>query len=481
MLSRVNQTIADGALGLASADPSQVHIKIGVCSAGTVKGLTFYTDPDKAKADGGVGPLVDAVVYDLQVAGGVVGMMRVNSSVAGVAGSVSVVRGGGGSSTGTVAVSGTPNDGYQFIVVITKDGANLAAATATFKYSVDGGDNYSPDIAVPTGAAYVVPNTGVTLTFANGGGTAFVTGDTHTFACTAPGFSSSDISDALDALRTTFKTAKFGFVHIVGAATNAAGSATIAAAVDTKMTAEENVFRYIFAIIEAADDTDQNLITAFTSFASRRVGVAAGYCELVANGKVLKRSIAWPAVARIAQQDIRRDLARTATDKEGGPLSGVTSLYRDEGATPALDDARFITLCTYPQQNGFYISNGRMMAPAGSDFTFLQYRRLMDRACTVTYNFLFPQLNDDVVRINDDGTIYEQDARSIETKGKAELDAELTDKKRVSATAMVVTRDNNMLSTQTLKVKTRIRPKGYAKFIDHDIGFENPSLIPAAP
>lgn len=472
-----SQTIKDGGLGLISPDAGQTHIAVGVSSTGPVNVLAFYTDPDRVKADYGVGPLVDKAVYHLQTAGGQVGVMRCTSSVAGANGGVTVARGGAGSSTGTVTPSGTPNDAYGFVVKITKDGANLVAATATFKYSVDGGDNYSPDIAVPTGATYVVPNTGITLTFANGGGTAFVTGDSHSFTCTAPGYSSTNATDALDALRTTFKTAQFGFVHLVGAAASVAGAATMAAAVGAKMTAEEVVFRYVFIVIECPEDTDANIIAGFAAVVHERVVVCAGYCEVVANGKIMKRNAAWPVAARLSQQGIQRDLGRTRPDTEGGPVKGVNSLYRDEGGTPGLADARFTTLRTYPGQPGFYITDGRTMAAPGSDFSLLQFRRLMDRACTINYQAMFPFINDDAVRIEDDGTINEIDARAAESNVNAKLRGDMVPKK-VSAARTILTRDNNILSTQTLKTKVRLRPRGYSKFIESEIGFENPAFLP---
>ncbi len=474
-LPKVTQTISDGGLGLAAPDDSSTHVAIGVCSAGTVNELKFYSDPDLLKAERGHGPLVDKAVYHLQVAGGSVGVMRINGSVAGAAGAVTPTR--ISTSTGTVAVGGAAYDAYDVKIEVTKTGT---LGAGEFKYSLDGGDNYSADIQIPGAGTYAITGTNLTLTFTAGAGPIFFEkGDVFAFVCTAPGYSSTDANNALDALRTTYATARFGFVHLVGAASTVAGAATIAAAVDVKMIAEANVFRYLFCVVECPEDTDGNTIAAFASFSSTRVCVAAGYCELVANGKVMKRNAAWPVVARIASQDIRRDVARVRQDREGGPLAGVTKLYRDEFTTEGLDAARFITLRTFAGQAGFYVTNGRTMANGGSDYQFLQFRRLMDRACTVNYAELFNFLNDDVVRTNDDGTILEADARAIETKVNGALTADLTSKGRVTSTSVTVTRDNNILSTQTLKTKVRIRPKGYAKFIETDIGFENPALAPS--
>lgn len=482
-LPEVKQTISDGGLGLAEPDDSSTHVAIGVSSTGTVNALTFFTDADEVKKVHGVGPLVDKAIYHLQVAGGPVGVMRINSSVAGTNSSVTVVRGGAGDSTATGSIAGAPFDAFDVKIEFLKQGTNLAAGTATFKYTIDGGDNYSAETALPTSGIFPIPGTNVTITFINGAGpTSFKVGDVHSFTCTAPGYSSTDANNALDALRNApNNTARFGFVHLVGHASTPAGAATIAAAVDVKMSAEELVHRYIFAVVECPEDTDGNIISAFAAFSSTRVAVAAGFCELVANGKVLKRNAAWPIVARISSQDIRRDVARVREDREGGPLKGVTKLYRDEFTTHALDAARFCTLRTYAGKNGFFVTNGRTMASSSSDYQYLQFRRLMDRACTVNYGAMFPYLNDDVVRVDENGLILEEDARAIETKVNGLLKADLTSKQRVSATSVRVTRDNNIISTQTLKTKVRIRPKGYAKFIETDIGFENPALAPTAP
>ena len=475
-LPSLTQTVADGGLGLSSGDASQTHVAVGACSGGTANVLTFYTDADRMRAELGVGPVVDKAVYHLQVAGGAVGVLKINASVAGAAGSVTKTAAAGGS-TGTITVAGAAFDAYEVRIEILSSGT---LGAATFRFSLDGGDNFSPTILVPGGGTYAIPNTNLTLTFVPGAGPNFFrAGDLHTFTCTAPGYTATDVTNALNALRTTYASARFGFVHLVGAASTPSGAATIAAAVDVAMTAEANVFRYLFAIVECPVDTDANILSAFSAFSSTRVMVCAGTCELVANGKVLTRNAAWPVAARISRQDIRRDLARTKQDDEGGPLPGVTRLYRDEFATQGLDDGRFTTLRTWPGKAGFYVTNGRMMATAGSDFQFVQYRRLMDRACAINYDALFPLLNDDVVRVDDAGIIVEQDARAIETKVNAQLAADLTNRDRVSATSCTVIRDNNILSTQTLRTKVRIRPKGYAKFIESDIGFENPALTPA--
>ncbi len=474
-LPRITQTIKDGGLGLSEGDASGVCVKIGVSSAGTVNALKFFTDPDTLKAEYGSGPLVDSAVYHLQTAGGPVGVMRINSSIAGAAGSVTPTRATPGDSTGTVAVAGAAYDSYDVKVEITLTGT---LGTAAFKYTLDGGDNYSDEIAIPGGGSYPIPGTNLTLTFtANGGPTFFRLGDVFAFTCTAPGYSSTDVSNAHDALRTTYATSLFGFVHLVGQASSSAGAATIATTVDTKMSAEEVVFRYFFTIVEWPDEADATIQASVASFTSVRVLPVAGFVELVANGRIMKRSAGSVVASRLSQQKISRDLGRTKPDKEGGPVAGVNKLYRDEFVTPGLDDYGFTTMRTFPGKIGSYITHGKLRAPPGSDYKFIQYRRVMDRACTLNYEKLFPHLNDDEFLTKDDGTIDEVNARALESEIRNHIKAELVPA-HASEVIIVVSREEKIVSTQKLKTKVRIRPKGYAKFIDSEIGFENVSVRP---
>jgi hypothetical protein len=163
-----------------------------------------------------------------------------------------------------------------------------------------------------------------------------------------------------------------------------------------------------------------------------------------------------------------------------GALPGVSSLYRDEFKTQALDEARFCTLRTHIGIQGFYITNGRIMTASGSDFTFIQFRRVMDVACRTTRQALLPYLNASLRVDPITGKINEKDAQQIEAKVNAALTAVLVATGQASGSSIVIDRDANIISTQTLLVTVRVVPLGYAKFINVTIGFENPALAAAA-
>ena len=98
-----------------------------------------------------------------------------------------IAGGGAQIGTGTISLSGSPAAAYPKIVLKVVTAGELG--TGVFQYSLDGGTNFSGNVTIPGGAAYVLGATGVTVTFAAGpvgGSTSFSVGDTFTFALNVP-------------------------------------------------------------------------------------------------------------------------------------------------------------------------------------------------------------------------------------------------------------------------------------------------------
>ena len=147
MLPKITQIIQDGSLGIVPPSPANVVAKLGVCSAGAANTVQQFSGPSvKVIKDAlGTGPLAEAAAHSLEIAGGPVMTVPVSASVPGAAGAVTRV----GTGTAGLGVSGAPKDSYQVEVHVTRAATGLAAAAAAFIFSVDGGDTFSPEIAVP--------------------------------------------------------------------------------------------------------------------------------------------------------------------------------------------------------------------------------------------------------------------------------------------------------------------------------------------
>lgn len=474
----VSQSIIDGALGTVPPTAAQVSVVIGVCSLGVPLTIYSFTDPTTLQQTLGTGPAVEVAVQRLQQSGGNVLVVPVTASVAGANGAVTKTGAVGAS---VVTITGTPVDQFDVVVTIVVGAALPTSGAATFTYSLDGGRTVSGVISLPVAGTYAIPGTGLTLNFS---AATVGAGDSYAFTSTAPFYSTTDLNAALTPLGQS--QYQFGFVHVVGVAATAAASASMAAALDTTLNSwAVNLFRYVFGIVEAAQDTDANLVSAFAAFTSVRVLVHAGfaYMQSAISGRLFKRNGAFAVGARFALIPASEDAAWVGR----GPVKGIVAppnltsgLIRDEFITPGLDAARFCTLCTIPGVAGYFVTNPNMMAPVGSDYTLAQFRRVMDVACSVARAALVFYQSASILVSKTTGFILETEARAVEAKISGQLGTALLQPQPplASDVTFAVSRTDNILSSRTMNTQVRVTPVGQAKTIVNNIGFTNPALSP---
>lgn len=400
---------------------------------------------------------------------------------------VSVVR--TGSSTGHIQQASEPVDDLTVKLQIRATGA---AGTGTFRYTLDaftdeaGNDlsTYSADILIPSGQKYQLPNTGVVVNFdAN----SFTVNDTHAVNISATGTNTTHVGSAFSALYA-LPSLSYGFVHVAHMPSSAANAATLAAYVAGQMTTAETAFRYVRGIIDvptsgtriasatASAQSDSTVASAFASTSSTRVIHGAGDFLAVSavNGRLRRCPASWQAAMEMAGRPIHENLHRVRS----GPLKAVRRLYRDEGATEALDSARFLTLRTHIGKSGVYITRGRTSADSTSDYSRISNGRVMDRACEVV-RAKAVDLIGETVPVNDNGTIKEKTAAAIEAEINNALINALVAEGHASSSSVTVNRSWNVLSTSKVKIAVRVTPLGSADEIEVEIGFTNPNQATA--
>jgi hypothetical protein len=385
-----------------------------------------------------------------------------------------VTRTGAGPATALDTSVHSPLDDYDLWVEITTAGALGAGA---FRYSLDGGNNWVGSFGIPAGGKFVVPGTGIVLTFAG----TFTLGDLYKGTSTAAGYDNTELTNALVALRAD--PSRWGFLHVVGTPANAAGALSLAAAVGAQLTAMEAEKKYRYGIVECPQtEGDATLKTTFADYADTRVAVCAGDVDLLSTltGRRHRRNLAWAYSAKRSAQLLSVHPGQVAAENGGGPLKNVLGLYRNETTTPGLDDARFVTAGSLEGTNGFYVIRGRMMAPAGSDYDDVMARAVMDRACEIAEAAHLEYLNkrQRIDRVT--GKIDERDAQDMEANVRSKLESGLVGEDEASAIEYTVSRTDNLLSTSTINTEVGVVPFGYSEFIKVKIGFVNPALRAAA-
>lgn len=468
--------VRDGGIGLPS-DGTIYPLVIGVCSGGTANTLYFSTNQNALNDLLLEGPGVELALPMIRARGGVL-LLKPAASTAGAAGAVTKVT--KSTSTGTVTVAGAAYDAYQVLAPITFTGA---LGVARFKFTLDAlsaSPSYSEEITVPSGGTYVIPSTNLTLTFVPGAGPIlFEAGDTHAFACTAPQYTTSDLATAITALLAALGSYIIEDVYFSHRPVSAAAGATLAAAISTHMSSLEARRRWARAMIDVGADTSANVLTSFGSYASTRVGVAWGTADIPtlnphAGWGTPRQSAAFALSERAAGADLSENLGRVASG-----LLRVTAIQNDEGSNQQFIESHKInTLRTYDGTNGFFSTNGYLKSPAGSDFLYWDWGRVVDRACRIVYREQQKWMLKKVRTLTDGtGSMDPRDAARIQAAVRSALKDELLDPINIEGRPghvvdleYVVDLTNNVLKTRNVNSTLRMVPLPPIEGFTTDIG-----------
>lgn len=490
----INFTILSSQLGNTNPSAAGIFAVFGCSSAGTAATVGQpYRRADNIVTDYGYGPGPE-LAAQLAESGVPVIFVKVATNTAGAASAVTF------SGTGTSVLtltSSTPYDDYDVIVTCVRSGTAGSDPEPGFTVSLDGGVTTSREIRMPANRIYsgLQATTGLVLNFT---AAAMVEDDEYTFTTTAPTWLAADVATAIDALRANAQEVGLGYV--VGACTKSQAD-TILASVVQFLSRE----KFVGFIVEARDisvstgETEAQWMASisadYATFTTDYMGVAAGAClaasSLLPSGVNFRRNIGQLAIVRAGRRTIGRDIgavedgalcANYGGTNLTGPLAGVpiSTVYHDEGGNPGLDTNRFITVTSFAGQTGYYITNPNLMCSPTSDFTLLQYRRVMDEGCRVTRNFFTRLLSTDVRLNRRTGFILERDALAIESGNDSKLQAALVDNGNASGVETILSRTDDINTTKTLTVNVGIQPLGYIKIVAATLSFQRAQFASAA-
>jgi len=504
----VNITIADGGSASIIVPGSSVQLVIGCSSSGTVGQVVATRSPATLQSTFGQGPLPEAAALAC-LQGGTVLAIRATTQTAGTLSTVTATAAG----TSVMTVTGTPVDTY-YVKVLILVGGTQASTGMTFQVSLDAGRNYGPAIVLGTAVSYAIPNTGITMNFAAG---TFLAGGTYTFASTEPKWNAAGLQAAFNAFQASqYGVIGVGSTHIVGVM-NGSDATSVQGYLDTLA----NGYVYTRAIVNARDASPvaayggtgesestwmSSIQTDYSTVAARRICPAAAYWNIPTafpnpastGAPSLRRSIGWLAAARQVTVPPQRHLGRVKDGSLSGVVINATSdpqdgfIYHDERINPGLDyviagtGGRFMSTMTRTGLPGVYITNPLTAAPLGSDFFLMPLGSVMDVFASIMHT-VGQQTIDDDVRLNANGTIYENDARAIEAILANSVNSIMFSQKMISqpvaagptqaatGSAIIVDRTNNVRSTNNVNVSGQIIARGYVLTLTVTLSYQNPN------
>lgn len=467
----------DGALGVLPSSAGRLYVCVGTSSAGTpATPATFARQSDLVTANG-QGPAIEDACYHIQRTGKPVLFVKAATVTDGGYGTP--VDGITGTSDVAVASAVKPYDMYDFIFEVVTGGTR-GTPGITYRYSLDGGENWSPITALGTDVAITTPEGNVGLTFAAG---TLIAGDRYSFRTTAPAYDSTSLLAALTALGQS--SMPWRLVHVGGAV-----SATLAAVIETWMTGLASKSKNRAYICNTRVPTPgeseatyaSSIGTDFASFVTKHGKVCAGATDLVSgvSGRYYRAPFSRGVGSRAAVVGIQINIANI---DDGGPIAGArirdalgNVKHHDETVNPGLDDLGFCVARTWDDEPGVFVNRPRLKCSPSSDYQLMPHRLVMNEGLDIAQSFLRKRLSKDILVDPTTGYISELDAVEIERAATALLTTEMTNQRECSRAWVVLSRTDNILSTKSMRAWLRIVPLGYPETIYLEAGFVNPAL-----
>lgn len=485
----VKYTVLNGRLGVRAPRSVELHAYVGPCSSGSFETPTRHARSDSVVTAYGGGPTVELAIRAIEKAGAEVLMVRTNQSVAATFDAI-VVTGVTGTSVVTKHASANCDDDYEAAVKVIA-GGTIGVAGITLQYSLDAGRTWSQTVALGTASTYTIPNSGG-VQFSMAAGT-LIAGDTWSIVTHSPKWNTSELSTALGKLRTTL--IEWQAVWIAGAM-----SATEAATVQTFLSGLEAITgrcrkAYVQLRMSNVGESEATYLTSvstdYAGFADKKLTAAAAACRVQSSrtGRpyVFRRSPLF-AISGLPQAlALGIDMAQIVDATPGG-LPGVAlydsagnNVEHDEMLNPGLDDARFLTLRTWPDRTGVYVNNPRTLEALGGDFFLDQHTRILCVYCNTARRVLTEELSRELdLNLKDSGpnkagAPTERECQRIDSRVRKALQADLAG--QVSGVEFSMHRDDPVHTTQTLNADGGIIYKGYPKLINFTVAAINPAAI----
>lgn len=182
-------------------------------------------------------------------------------------------------------------------------------------------------------------------------------------------------------------------------------------------------------------------------------------------------------LGRVASIGVQRNIGRV----KDGALAPVTmwlGAKKIDESQSAVSDAhgKGYIVPRKHGRSGYYFANDPMATDPTEDYATLANRRVIDKAYRIAYDTMLDMLLDDI-ECNTDGTIQTAVAKSwqqtVENAINQQMTAngELSTDEDGSGCEVYVDETQNLISTSKVVVTLKVQPRGYARYIDVNLGF----------
>ena len=237
--------------------------------------------------------------------------------------------------------------------------------------------------------------------------------------------------------------------------------------------ATTSLYAPIFVILEGRGYKD-GAVKDLHKEAYNRVGVLIGDTVKASEGAAVGLM-----AGRLATLPVQRNIARVKNGalKPVAMFIGEKPVEENASAVSDLYDAGYITPRKYVGKAGYFFTDDRLACEQTDDYAHITERRTIDKAYRIAYAALLELMMDELY-VNEDGTLQHgiimawqqmmENAvnRAMTAAGELSSDTDGTGCKAY------VDPTQNVLSTSKIELTLKVRPFGYARYVDVKLGFQ---------
>jgi len=309
-----------------------------------------------------------------------------------------------------------------------------AAGTCAITPSLDSGVTSLPTVVIPSGGVVVLPGTGLVLTLTG----SLTADDTYSFVAGQPGYSTSDITSAITALRSDVTAPTAALIVLIDPPSTVTGAFSAASTLDSALgtafisygldwrgrvniPCSEGVLGGDIIVsggtaARASSAASSDIRTAREGSTFNRVGMSAGAHRVIS--KTTSAQLLRPTSLILARRYAENTPQQGVANREGQPLH-VNAIGRNEmTASTTLHDVEIDTLQTIRGLSGVWLavqSGGFGFRHLTTDASFqdADFMRIVD-AVIATLRPVCQRFVGSRPKVNSNGTIAEDAARKIE-------------------------------------------------------------------
>ena len=183
---------------------------------------------------------------------------------------------------------------------------------------------------------------------------------------------------------------------------------------------------------------------------------------------------------RVARIPVQRSIARVKDGAMKSTEMFIGSVVAESGSPDVIHGKGFICPRTFVGKGGYFWSDDSIATGPTDDYCLIPRRRTIDKAYRIAYLSMLEQVSDEIA-LTADGKIAPAACKNMETVMESAIINQMTsvgnlgnDPQDPNDTGVVayVNPEQNIVATSRLEASLRIRPYGYPKYIEVDLGFQ---------